>query len=290
MEPLWDALLVPLWNRALPLLVWLVGLTAVFVPLEILFAAHPPAPRGRQWAVNLAYYFLNSLIAATLVAMPLSVLTVTLHDLLPARWLAVVADWPLWLRLIAGLIVSETGYYWGHRLSHQIPWLWRFHAIHHSASSLDYLVNSRAHPLDMVFSRLCALTPLYALGLGTPVHLEGGLVPVVLSILATAWGFFVHANLNWRFGPLEWLVSTPAFHHWHHTRSGPHDRNFSSTLPGLDLLFGTLHLPAEFPTDYGISSSMPDSLIDQVLYPLAPELTTGQVAEPQLESTRLSDS
>jgi sterol desaturase/sphingolipid hydroxylase (fatty acid hydroxylase superfamily) len=271
-----------------PLLVWLVGLTAVFVPLEMLFAVHPEAPRRRQWIVDLGYYFLNSLVSATLVSIPLSVLTVTLRDALPVAWVRNVAEWPLWLRLIAGLIVSETGYYWGHRISHQVPWLWRFHAIHHSAPQLDYLVNTRAHPLDMVFSRLCALAPLYGLGLGSPVQIEGSLIPIVISALGTSWGFFVHANLRWRFGPLEWLVSTPAFHHWHHTRSGPLDRNFSSTLPLLDLLFGTLYLPRQFPADYGIDAPLPESLVDQVLYPLVPELTTRSVPQSGLDATSAS--
>jgi sterol desaturase/sphingolipid hydroxylase (fatty acid hydroxylase superfamily) len=284
MEPLWDSFCVPLWGRVFPLLVWLVGLTAVFVPLEMLFAVHPQSPWRRQWAVDLGYYFLNSLLSATLVAVPLSVLTVALRDWLPLAWLARVAEWPLWLRLIAGLVVSETGYYWGHRISHHVPWLWRFHAIHHSAPQLDYLVNSRAHPLDMVFSRLCALAPLYGVGLGSPVQIEGGLVPILISVLGTCWGFFVHANLRWRFGPLEWLVSTPAFHHWHHTRSGPLDRNFSSTLPLLDLLFGTLHLPREFPADYGVDAPLPESLVDQVLYPLVPELTTPAVSQSGLDA------
>jgi sterol desaturase/sphingolipid hydroxylase (fatty acid hydroxylase superfamily) len=227
MEALWDSVIVPLWGRAFPLLVWLVGLTALFVPLEMLFAAHSHSPLRRQWAVDLVYYFLNSLISATLVAFPLSVLTAALQGLLPTEWFTWIAEWPLGGRMLAGLFVAETGYYWGHRLSHEVPWLWRFHAIHHSAEELDYLVNTRAHPLDMVFSRLCALAPLYGLGLGSPVQIEASVVPIVISLLGTSWGFFVHANLRWRFGPLEWLVSTPAFHHWHHTRSGPLDRNFS---------------------------------------------------------------
>jgi len=274
MEALWDSVIVPLWGRAFPLLVWLVGLTALFVPLEMLFAAHSHSPLRRQWAVDLVYYFLNSLVSATLVAFPLSVLTAALQGLLPTEWFTWIAEWPLGGRMLAGLFVAETGYYWGHRLSHEVPWLWRFHAIHHSAEELDYLVNTRAHPLDMVFSRLCALAPLYGLGLGSPVQIEASVVPIVISLLGTSWGFFVHANLRWRFGPLEWLVSTPAFHHWHHTRSGPLDRNFSSTLPVLDVLFGTLHLPREFPNDYGIDTPLPETLIDQCLYPLAPDLTT----------------
>jgi sterol desaturase/sphingolipid hydroxylase (fatty acid hydroxylase superfamily) len=167
-----------------------------------------------------------------------------------------------------GLVAGEIGYYWGHRWSHEIPFLWRFHSIHHSAGEVDFLVNTRAHPLDMVFGRFCGLVPLYVLGLGGPAATSGSLVPVVVTLIGTVWGFFIHANLRWRFGPLEWLVSTPAFHHWHHTLNGPINRNYSSTLPWLDRIFGTHHLPREWPDEYGIKAKVPDSLVEQLAYPL----------------------
>jgi sterol desaturase/sphingolipid hydroxylase (fatty acid hydroxylase superfamily) len=130
----------------------------------------------------------------------------------------------------------------------------------------------------MVFSRFCGLVPIYALGLGGPAGAADSAVPVVVTLIGTIWGFFIHANLRWRFGPLEWLVSTPAFHHWHHTRSGPINRNYASTLPWLDWIFGTAYLPRnELPTAYGIETDLPDTLAEQLIYPLcsqppAPEL------------------
>ena len=95
----------------------------------------------------------------------------------------------------------------------------------------------------MVFGRLCGLVPIYLLGLGGPTGPEGTTVPVVVALIGSVWGYFIHANLRWRFGPLEWLVSTPMFHHWHHTRSGPINRNYASTLPWFDWIFGSLYLP-----------------------------------------------
>jgi len=62
--------------------------------------------------------------------------------------------------------VNDFGAYWGHRASHHIPFLWRFHAIHHSAEHMDWLVNTRAHPVDMVFTRLSGLVPVYRAGPG----------------------------------------------------------------------------------------------------------------------------
>jgi sterol desaturase/sphingolipid hydroxylase (fatty acid hydroxylase superfamily) len=86
-------------------------------------------------------------------------------------------------------------------------------------------------------------------------------------LLVTVWGFFIHANLRWRFGPLEWLVATPAFHHWHHTRSEARDRNYASMLPCWDWMFGTLHLPRHWPAAYGVDEKLPDSVAGQLIYP-----------------------
>jgi hypothetical protein len=105
----------------------------------------------------------------------------------------------------------------GHRLSHEVPFLWRFHAIHHSAEHIDFLVSTRAHPVDFVFTRICMLAPLYALGLVGTVHMTDGAIAMGVILAGLVWEYFVHANLRWRLGPLEWIIATPGFHHWHHT-------------------------------------------------------------------------
>ena len=56
------------------------------------------------------------------------------------------------------------GGYWGHRLSHTVPFLWRFHAVHHSIEEMDWLAAGRLHPLDQAFTQACAILPLFLLG------------------------------------------------------------------------------------------------------------------------------
>jgi sterol desaturase/sphingolipid hydroxylase (fatty acid hydroxylase superfamily) len=92
----------------------------------------------------------------------------------------------------------------------------------------------------------------------------------MLMLITTVWGFFIHANVRWRLGPLEWLISTPAFHHWHHTLAEPRNRNYASMLPCWDWLFGTSYLPREWPTAYGIEEKLPSSLTGQLLHPFLP--------------------
>ncbi len=280
----------PIVLEVLRLTLWLVILSLVFVPLERLCAVRPQRIFRQGIATDLGYYFLNSLLPAVLLAPPLALVAAAVLRVLPDGYLQWVGTLPFGIRAAVAFVAGEVGYYWGHRLSHVVPFLWRMHAVHHSAEAMDFLVSTRAHPADMVFGRLCALTPVYALGLASPASLKDGTVPVAVTLLATVWGFFIHANLRWRLGPLERVVTTPMFHHWHHTRSGPIDRNFASNLAALDWLFGSLHLPGAWPPDYGISEPMPEHLVDQLVHPFFPEPAAAAPApDPALAAAGVAD-
>ncbi|MFZ4877946.1 sterol desaturase family protein [Janthinobacterium sp. Mn2066] len=256
---------------------WLVALTLLFVPLERFFGQRHAGRSKTELLSDLGFYFLSSLLPAVLLAAPLALVAVAGQRLLPEAIPATLGDLPLWAKLLLGLLIGEVGTYWGHRLSHEIPWLWRYHAVHHSTEHMYFLANTRTHPVDMVVTRLFGLTPLYLLGLAGP-GATGSAAPVLLLLVGTVWGFFIHANLRWRFGPLEWLVATPAFHHWHHSKYDHINRNYASTLPVLDRVFGTHHLPREWPSACGIEAPMPVSLAGQLLAPWRPAPATAPAA------------
>src|ERR1035438_5910905 len=253
--------------------VWLALLVVILVPQESLWAQHPHKVVRRGFLTDLGYYFLNSLLPKLLVTMPLSMIAWGLHHFVLSEVYSRAAEVPLWMRFAAAMIVGECSSYWGHRWMHEIPVLWRFHAIHHSAEEMDWLVNTRAHPLDIVFARLCGFVPMYALGLAQPMMGKTvDVVPLLTLLVAMLWGFFIHANLRWRFGWLGLVIATPAFHHWHHTNDEHVDKNYASMLPIMDALFGSWYMPKkQWPTKYGIDGTMAPGLAGEVVQPFLPE-------------------
>jgi sterol desaturase/sphingolipid hydroxylase (fatty acid hydroxylase superfamily) len=264
-----DIDLPPFVVGVLKLAVSVALIAAVLVPLERLYAIRPQPILRRQVATDLAYCFINSLLPGIVLGVPLSLIAMCGRELIPLHALAAIAALPIWVKMLVALVVGEVGFYWGHRWSHEWPVLWRFHAVHHSAEQVDFLTNTRAHPVDMVFTKFCGLFPLYAVGLSNPaLALSDSALFVVLAHFIGGWGFFIHSNLRWRLGPLEGVLSTPAFHHWHHTRSDHRDRNYASFLPVMDRIFGTYYLPKhDWPAEYGITGPMPHSLSGQLAYP-----------------------
>lgn len=248
-------------------------LTLLLVPLERFFgtpaAAGPtPAPAAAT-GTNVAYYFINSLITPRLTGIALALLVSAASLLIPAGGvLPGVHSWPWWMRLLPALAVSELCGYWAHRALHAHPWLWRLHRIHHSPARMNWLVNTRAHPLELVFSRSCSLLPLYVLGFAHGSGSSPDALAPAVALVTNVWGFVIHANLRWRWRPLHALIATPAFHHAHHAHvaQAAQSCNYAALLPLIDRLFGTYAVdPVHWPARYGIDETLDPGLAGQLL-------------------------
>lgn len=174
-----------------------------------------------------------------------------------ASWFA---DQPLALQIVLVLVVGDLVGYWAHRAFHTGA-LWRFHAVHHSSRDLDWLSAVRVHPVNDVLQRALQAIPVLAAGFDPRV------VAAYVPFLAL-YAILLHANVTWTFGPLRYVIASPAFHRWHHTREDAGlDTNFAGLFPIWDLMFGTFHLPARPPQRFGVRESIPDGFVGQMLWP-----------------------
>lgn len=238
----------------------LVALAAVFIPLEKVFALHPRKVFRKGWTTDVVHFLVNNLL--TLVGVIIAVVFVgrALHRLIPQSARDSIASWPFALQFAVALTVTEVAGYWGHRATHRVPVLWKFHKVHHSIEEMDWLAAAHLHPIDQAFTRSCVVLPLYALGFSRATF---GAYLVVATLLA----IFVHANVRIRFPGARWIIGTPEYHHWHHANeANAVDKNFAS-LPVIDAIFGTLHLPRTWPARYGIDERQPEGYLRQLAWP-----------------------
>lgn len=265
----WSAMLAGLPHKVIGLAAWLAAMGIVFGLLERWRPIRPGRFLRRHLGQDIGYYFLGGLVPPFFTVLAAIAVAWLASGLVPADYYAWVARLPLWLRVAALVVLGDVAFYWAHRWSHEVEWLWRLHAIHHSPTDIDWLVNTRAHPLDLVFARVVSAVPVLVLGLRQPGGDLDAAVAIYLTI-TTVWAFFAHANLRWRLGWLEQIVVTPAFHHWHHADDRPEslNKNYASLFPWLDRLFGSYHLPAQdFPPSYGASRRLPATLAGQLFSP-----------------------
>jgi sterol desaturase/sphingolipid hydroxylase (fatty acid hydroxylase superfamily) len=245
------------------IVVGLVVLAIIFVPLERLFALRPRQVLRRGWRTDVVHYLINGAALQIGLVIAVAVVGTVLRAFVPASCRAAVAASPSWVQIVAVLAIVSVGGYAGHRAAHEVPFLWRFHRVHHSIRELDWLAANHLHPLDQIFIRSTAVIPVYALGFG---RVSLGVFVVVLTLQA----IFIHANVRMTFGPLRWVIATPQFHHWHHAREPQaYNSNYAGEFPAIDALFGTLYLPAHrWPAEYGIDETEPTGYVRQLVWPL----------------------
>lgn len=149
-------------------------------------------------------------------------------------------DWASPAAIAALFLATEFVYYWHHRASHRIRWLWATHAVHHSATKLNLTAAIRLGWTGTISGNFLFFLPLAWVGFH-PLAIVGMLGANLL------YQFFIHTELAPRLGPLEWVLNTPAHHRVHHASNRSClDKNYGGVLIVFDRLFGTF---AEAPRD-----------------------------------------
>jgi sterol desaturase/sphingolipid hydroxylase (fatty acid hydroxylase superfamily) len=246
--------------------VGIAALFLMFVPLEKLFALRPQRVFRRGLLTDLTHLLVNNLFSTALG------IALVVAALIPFFWIRnvnLVGYLPTVAAVALAAALVVVGNYWGHRLTHTVPFLWRFHAVHHSIELMDWAAAGRLHPLDQAFTQAVTVIPLVILGYG------GGTFAGV-AVFVTLLAIFQHANVRFRFPGLRWVINTPEWHHWHHAVD-PEARDKNFGLPVVDRLFGTAYMPKDRrPSGFGIPDPVPEvGYLRHLAYPFTAAATAG---------------
>ena len=242
----------------------LLGSALLFIFIEKLFALRKDQPVFRaEWQTDFYHFIVNHMV----VGFVLLATNLMVHKFF--GWAAKdgIRGWveqlPFWVGLLLIILVADLVQYWTHRAYHEVPALWRLHAVHHSAKSMDWMAGSRQHILELLITRTLILAPIYVLGFSKDV-IDAYIVVVGFQAV------FNHANVSVRLGPLRYVIVTPNFHHWHHSQDqAALDRNYSAHFAFLDYLFGTAVKSTRlWPEKYGVLGDyVPNGFLKQLRFP-----------------------
>jgi sterol desaturase/sphingolipid hydroxylase (fatty acid hydroxylase superfamily) len=256
--------------HVLGILIGLAGLSTLLYALERLFPSVRGQPLWRKDSrVDLLYWFFTPLVTKS-VSKAISVAGVVMVMAILGRHIGPQAAdgfgpllrQPRWLVVLEMFLLGDVIGYWTHRWFHGKR-LWKFHAVHHSSTKLDWLSAVRAHPANEILSKLVQAMALACLGF--PLKGIAAYVPFL-----TFYAILLHANVRWSFGPLRYVIASPLFHRWHHTTEEQGlDRNFAPLFPFIDLWFGTFYMPkGQQPSRFGTTgTNVPDTFVGQLLFP-----------------------
>ncbi len=242
----------------------LLGSTLIFIFIEkIIPHKKEQAIFRNEWKGDLNHFFVNHLIIGFVLLLTNQFVHKGLAWMVFDDVQLYVNFMPFALQVFAVILSADLFQYFAHRGYHEIPFLWRFHAVHHSAKKMDWLAGSRQHILELIVTRCLVLTPIFVLGFSKTV-IDIYVITVGLQAV------FNHANVRINFGWLQYIFVTPQFHHWHHSSDkAAIDRNYAAHFSFIDYLLDTaVKGQKEWPDEYGVVGDyMPVGMWCQQLFP-----------------------
>jgi sterol desaturase/sphingolipid hydroxylase (fatty acid hydroxylase superfamily) len=237
-------------------------LGAVFVPMERISKLRDQKIFRTGWQTDLKHFFTSHAGVQLLSFATMIPVQILFAWAIKLDFQQAVAAQPVWLQFFEMLFLADIVSYWLHRAFHTVPWLWNFHAIHHSSLQMDWLAGSRSHIVDTFLNRFLGFVPIFIMGF-SPAALY------VYLVFVSFHAVYIHANVRHRWPYLRWVFATPEFHHWHHTSDEEGiDKNFAVFLSFIDVIFRTAHLPDYWPKRYGTTKFQPpETYLGQLAYP-----------------------
>lgn len=178
-----------------------------------------------------------------------------------------IGSWPKALQLFTLFIVADFIHWNVHRLLHRVPWLWQFHKLHHSVKEMGFAAHLRFHWMESIVYKSIQYIPLAMIG----YSIEDLYTVHVLTVLI---GHLNHANVNWDYGPLKYILNNPKMHLWHHVKVLPpqfkHGLNYGISLSIWDYIFGTAYVPdkgGEIELGFPDEKDYPQNFFAQIIHP-----------------------
>jgi sterol desaturase/sphingolipid hydroxylase (fatty acid hydroxylase superfamily) len=156
-------------------------------------------------------------------------------------------SWPVW---VAGFFAEDFSYYWFHRWSHSVGWLWASHVVHHSSTRYNLSTALRQ-------TWTGNFTGAFIFWMWMPFVGFHPLMVMTLQSVSLLYQFWIHTEAVHRLPkPFEFLFNTPSHHRVHHGSDLKYlDRNHAGILIIWDRIFGTFRKEEERPT-YGLTKNL----------------------------------
>lgn len=208
-----------------------------------------------------------TLIFSTFYVVELALSYLNVKGIWPGHW------HPLLQLLLAGSII-DFGMWFMHWLSHRNRILWQLHALHHSSTRLYWLNGERRHPVSALILGVPGILTVLLLGAGA--NITGAWMIIVAVHLALQ-----HANLDYRLGPMKYLIAGAQMHRWHHKKEYENAQvNFGECFLVWDHLFGTFYSTARDvkAAEVGMVEKMPLRYFEQLIWPFRQVSTSRYLA------------
>lgn len=244
---------------------------ALLIPAVFFISLALIVKRREAWAaakraaheaqLNLGFYFLDAIFVFPVLGLVTVAIGVFMQNagliIVPESWWLAIGTYPtVFMAVFLGDFIG----YWRHRLEHT-KWLWPTHAIHHSDEEMTWLTLNRFHPVNRITTVIIDSTFLMAMGLPAWAVIAN-------SLVRNYYGYFIHADLPWTYGPLGKVFVSPAMHQWHHAKDIRYaGTNFATVFSIFDRVFGTFALPGPCDVPLGISQDIGRTVPAQLAHP-----------------------
>ncbi|WP_028891766.1 sterol desaturase family protein [Tenacibaculum sp. 47A_GOM-205m] len=256
----------------------LIIISLVVWGLEIVFPWRKNQPLFRKdfW-LDTFYMFFNFFLLNLIVLIALSnTAELFFNDILSLVGLSVanfqlfdINTFPYWARILVFFIIIDFVQWFTHTLLHRYEFLWNFHKVHHSVKQMGFAAHLRYHWMEPVVYNSMKYIPLAIMGGFTAQDVA------IVHFFNITIGHLNHANVNWDYGWLKYILNNPRMHIWHHAKELPEDRrmgvNFGITLSIWDYIFKTDYIPyngRDIELGFDGDEKFPKDFIHQEMYPL----------------------